>query len=146
MIKKTIIIISSLLFLAPVLFSVPHAGAFDLFGSPCDTNAKNGSGSSAVCQDKNSQQSPTATNPITDTIKKVADVLALIAGIAAVILIVISGFMFVTAGGSIGGQRGGDNPAKAAKARSTLSSALVGLVIVALAWTIVTFITDKFIH
>jgi lysylphosphatidylglycerol synthetase-like protein (DUF2156 family) len=97
---------------------------------------------SPVCKDSSTQ----AGNPVTDTIKKVANIVVIIAGIAAVITIIISGFMFVTAGGSIAGQRAGDNPAKAAKARSALSASLVGLVVVALAWTIVTFVTDKFIH
>jgi hypothetical protein len=131
------------LLLVPALFFAfaPQASAFDLFKNPCDkvTAAQN---TNAVCNDKDN----TPSNPIVNTIKKVANVIALIAGIAAVILIVISGFMFVTAGGSIGGQRGGDKPARIAKAKGTLSGALVGLVIVALAWTIVTFITDKFIH
>jgi hypothetical protein len=137
-----------LLFMAPMAkvaaYSNPFCDKTDSSGT-CTSGLCARAPDSAVCKDSAKQQG-TSTNPVTDTIKKVANVIAIIAGIASVIIIIISGFMFITAGGSIAGQRAGDNPAKAAKAKSALSAALVGLVIVALAWTIVTFITDKFIH
>jgi hypothetical protein len=73
-----------------------------------------------------------------------ADLIAAVAGVAAVIVIIISGFQFVTAGGASPGQRSGD-PNKIKSARAALTGAIIGLVVVVLAWTLVTFVTDRFI-
>ena len=137
------------LLLAPIFMFSSHAGAFSLFGDPSNANGPCSDTSNTTIQNSplcSDSTKNSTNNPVTDTIKKVANIIVIIAGVAAVITIIISGFMFITAGGSIAGQRAGDNPAKAAKAKSALSASLVGLVVVALAWTIVTFVTDKFIH
>jgi hypothetical protein len=99
--------------------------------------------SSPACQ-QNASQNGTKNNPTIKIIRTAANIIAVIAGIGAVIMIIISGFMFVTAGGGIGGQRASD-PNRAKGARATLTGALIGLVIIALAWTIVTFVTDKLV-
>ncbi len=57
-----------------------------------------------------------------------------IVGVVAVIMIVVSGFKYITAGG---------DSAKVTSAKNTLVYALVGLVIVALAQTIVKFVLSK---
>ena len=62
------------------------------------------------------------------------NLLSLIAGVAAVIMIIISGLKFITAQGDAG---------NVATARSTLIYAIVGLVIVALAQFIVHFVLGK---
>lgn len=95
---------------------------------------------SPICKDKN-----TSGNPITKTINTAANIIALITGVAAVIIIIVSGLMFTTAGGATPGQRAGD-PNAIKKARLMLTGAIAGLVIVALAWTITRFVTDKFIQ
>lgn len=84
-----------------------------------------------------------ATNPIAGPngiLNKAATFIAMIAGIAAVIVIIVSGFMFVTAGGGLGGQRSTD-PNKVKTARAALTGSLIGLVVIALAWTIIHFVT-----
>lgn len=67
-------------------------------------------------------------------IARVIQVMSAIAGVAAVIMIIISGFRFVTANG--------DSNTVAA-ARRTLMYALVGVIVVAVSQTIVWFILDE---
>jgi hypothetical protein len=136
---KTKILILCLSILVALIFIAPRAAAFDLFGSSCTGEAAK----SAVCQDR----AKGTTNPIAGPnglISKVANVVAVVGGIIAVIMIIISGFMFMTAGGTPVGQRSTD-PNQLKKARATLFGAIVGLVVIALAWTITRFVTDKII-
>ncbi len=147
----------SVLGLFLIAFVPAQAKAFDLFcpvkdaSGNCTTGACKGlAANGPVCTD-NQKQLTAANNPNpiggpNGIIHKVADIFALVAGIASVIIIIYSGFVFVTAGGAIGGQRAGDNPTRAKNARGALIGALVGLAIVALAWTITTFVTNNFIH
>jgi len=124
------------LIMAPSVAAAP----FNPLGSACQGKAQSGD----ICQQNTTQQGST-TNPALDKIHTAADIIAIVAGIAAVIIIIYSGFVFATAGGAPGGQRAGDNPARAKQARATLTNALVGLVVITLAWTIVTFVSDKVI-
>lgn len=108
----------------------------------CQGNAAN----STVCQESSNQANKgtsASANPVVQKIHTGANILGTIAGVAAVIIAVYSGFMYATAGGAIGGQRSGDNPTRARQARSSLIGSLIGIVLVALAWTIVTFVTDR---
>jgi len=68
------------------------------------------------------------------TLKVIVDVLSAIAGVVAIIMIVISGLKFITANG---------DSSNIASARSSLIYALVGLVVVALAQAIVHFVLDR---
>lgn len=100
---------------------------------------------SPICKQAE-EQTQTGRDPIAGPggiLSKAINVLALVAGIAAVIIIILSGFVYATAGGAPGGQRAGDNPTRARKARSTLVGAAIGLIIVALAWSIARFIVDR---
>ena len=131
---------SLLLAIIPAVFLVSSSVsfAFDPFGDACKKAP-----SSPTCQQSKAQNGKT-TNPAVDIIKTAANLIATIAGIAAVIVIIVSGFQFVTAGGASPGQRSGD-PNRIKSARSSLTGAIIGLVIIALAWSIVTFVTDHFI-
>ena len=127
--------------LMPILFVASASAATtstdnQLF-SACDTNAQ--TATSPICSDRN-----TTSNPVNQKIKVAADIVALITGSVAVIMIIISGFTFITAGGSISGQRSSDTN-RLKTARATLTSAIIGLVIIALAWTIISFVTDRLI-
>lgn len=84
-----------------------------------------------VCNDKN-----TTTNPASRIIKDATDIVALLTGIAAVIIIIIGGLTMATSGG---------NSEAISNSRKRIVAAVVGLVIVALAWTLITFLTDKLI-
>jgi hypothetical protein len=71
---------------------------------------------------------------INGIIKATLEVLSFVVGIAAVIMIIISGFRYITSGG---------DASKIASAKSTLIYAVVGLVVVALSQTIVYFVLGK---
>jgi hypothetical protein len=64
------------------------------------------------------------------------DIIAVVTGIAAVVVIILGGLTMATSGG---------NTEAVANARRRVLYSLVGLVVVALAWTILTFLTNKLI-
>ena len=84
------------------------------------------------------QASVTSTNsPISGTdgfLYKASRLVAAVAAIAAVIIIIVSGFRYVTSGG---------DSQKAASAKSGLIGALIGLIIIVAAQTIITFVVKR---
>ena len=130
---------------AAVIFMPQVAGAagFDFLNGACTGNS-GAATSSPTCQQAAAQKAA-GTNPALDKIHTATNLIGLVAGVSSVIIIVYSGFQFATAGGSIGGQRSGDKVTKAKEARATLTGAITGLIIVALSWSIITFVTDKLI-
>lgn len=103
---------------------------------------KNDAVNGPICQQKTDQLTK-KTNPVVDTIHTATNILGIVAGVGAVIIIIYSGFVFVTAGGALSGSRSGDNPNRARQARSSLTGAVIGLIIVALSWAIITFFTNR---
>lgn len=104
------------------------AASNGLFNNECS----NGGSSSVVCQEDGS-----TTNPLigpNGLLLKISAIIALIAGGAAIIVILISGLSFITSGG---------DPAKAQKARGALMGALIGLAVIALAEGIIGFVLSK---
>ena len=86
---------------------------------------------SPICQDRN-----TTTNPVNHIIKVAADIVALLTGVAAVIFIILGGLTMTSSAG---------NAQAVADARKRIVYAVIGLVVVALAWAIITFLTDRLI-
>jgi len=72
----------------------------------------------------------TASKSLGDTIKTVVEVISILAGVAAVVMIIVGGFRYVTSAG---------NPESLKSARNTILYAIVGLIVVALAQIIVHF-------
>lgn len=68
---------------------------------------------------------------VTDFISTTVNILSIVIGIAAVIVIILSGFKFITSGG---------DSSKVATAKNTLIYALIGLVVAALAQFLVHFV------
>jgi hypothetical protein len=118
----------SILCMLPLLFATPVVSAVNVFG-PCSGSAAQ---NSSVCTDVNSQD--TSQNPIIHGIEITISILALLIGIAAVIIIIISGMRFILANGDA-------NSIKTA--RSGIIYALICIVIAAVAQTIVVFVLDK---
>lgn len=85
------------------------------------------SGGNGCVEDPNG---PTVNKVISVTI----NALSVIVGVAAVIMIIIGGFKFITAGGDSG---------KVASARDTIMYSIIGLVVAALAQVIVKFVLNK---
>jgi hypothetical protein len=66
--------------------------------------------------------------------KKIVNIFSLIVGVAAVIMIIVGGFRYITSGG---------DSTKVGGAKNTLIYAIVGLIIVALAQAIVHFVLNN---
>ena len=71
---------------------------------------------------------------VEDTIKLVINVLSLIVGVAAVIMIIIGGFKYIISSGDSGNIN---------SAKNTILYAIIGLVVVILAQAIVKFVLSK---
>jgi predicted secreted protein len=126
------------------LFSAaPRVLAADPISGSCTGEAA----SSPVCKQLTDPHNKT-NNPVAGPdglISHAANLLAVVGGVIAVIMVIVSGYMFVTAGGSPVGQRSSD-PNRLKTARATLVGALIGAVVIALAWAITRFVTDNLIH
>lgn len=107
---------------------LPSAHAADVLnGVDCSGVARK----SAVCQDK------TNTNPVSGNhglLLKIIRLVGMIAGVAAVIMIIIGGFQYLVSSG---------DATKAASARNTLIFAVIGLLVVILAASILSFVINK---
>lgn len=101
--------------------------AYNPLDQACNTSAS-GSG---VCQDASSQGDK---NPVVEVINQGIRILGWVVGVTSVLLIMIGGFNYITSAG---------NPEKTASAKKRIIYALVGLVIAALAWVIVHFVTNR---
>lgn len=71
---------------------------------------------------------------VSDVVAKVVNIFSLVVGIAAVIMIMVGGFKYVTSQGDSGNVSG---------AKNTILYAIIGLVVVALAQTIVHFVINR---
>lgn len=71
---------------------------------------------------------------VTETLQAVINILLFIAGIAAVLVIVVSGFRFVTSNGDAGA---------VSKAKNSIIYATIGLAITVMAYAIVNFILEN---
>lgn len=127
MIRKLILGVAVLMSCS--LVAAPVALAFNPFGTICDV----GGSDSAVCKEKNNN----TDNPLTGSkglFVGISNIIALAAGLSAVIVIILAGLKYVTAGG---------DAAKAKSAQGTIVTALVGLVIIALAASIINFVLGR---
>lgn len=87
-------------------------------------------GSSPVCH-------ASASDPLTGSkgvIVKATNLIALVAGIAAVIMIIVAGIKFITSQGDAGA---------VGEARKTIIFACIGIAVIVLAKTIITFVVSK---
>lgn len=124
MIRRSAILLAAffITFLAPAMALADDSQIFAI----CKTNPK-----ASICADQGTNK-----DPVLHVIQVAANLIAIIAGVAAVILIIISGISMITSGG---------NQEAVAGARRRITAAIVGLVIIALAWTIIKFFTDRLI-
>jgi hypothetical protein len=126
--RVVFLIVSLTAIFAGVLYAAP-AHAFDVFGGACS----GGGADSAVCQDKTKGSS----NPLTGSngvLIKIANVIAVAAGVLAIFVIIMAGWKYVTSGG---------DTAKIQAAKHTLMYAIIGLIVIALSDTIIGFVLSK---
>ena len=131
------IAITLLLAVIPLSMSAASPAYADngLFNQVCNTSG-NAPSTSAVCQSASKQGT---SNPIAGQngiIHKVTVILSLVGGVAAIILAVLSGLTMVTSAG---------NSEKVANARRRLIYAVIGLIVIALAYAMVTYVILHFI-
>lgn len=118
--------------LGSCLLLSPAALAYDPFGQTCsNTNAQ----SSSVCQDASHQGTNNPVAGKNGVLQKVTDVLALIGGLAAVIMVFLSAITMATSNGET---------EKVASARKRLQYAVIGLIVIVMAWGIVNYVIGKF--
>jgi cytochrome bd-type quinol oxidase subunit 2 len=132
----------ALLLAIPFLFAFVlgpslKVSAFDLFGRTCNKNSVEGGNGkqSSVCEANNkSKNSNGKDNVVLDSINKAVNIVAVVTGMMAVIMIIIAGFTYATAGG---------NAEETKNARNRILWSAIGLAIISLAWTITRFITNE---
>lgn len=111
--------------------SVYAAGSANILDEACS--------SGNASKSPNCDTSPTDENPLTGSngmLIKITHFIAIIAGFAAIVVIIISGMRYITSGG---------DTQKAVGARNALVGALVGLVIIALADVIIVAVVKGFL-
>ncbi len=115
----------------PVLVMAPTpAGAADPFSS---SNAKD-QACAGISGTTTGGTCTTSGKSVSDLVKTILNFLSAIIGIIAVIMVITAGYKYVTAAG---------DSSKISGAKSTLISAIVGVVIVAMAQFIVQFVINK---
>ncbi len=102
--------------------------AYDPLADACSGN---GSGSAACIE---SAPSSLNDNPVTDTTQKIVNIVSVIVGAAAVVVIIVAGITMTTSQGDSG---------KIKSSRDAIIYATVGLVVTALARTIVIFVINR---
>jgi hypothetical protein len=126
--KRLKLLLASLALAFVLVPAVPAVAATDVFKGACETS---GGQSSTACQTK------TTDNPLTGpngTITKVTKLMGFIAGVAAIIMLIVSGLMYVISDG---------DSVKINSARTSLIYALIGLAVVGVAQGIVTFVLNR---
>lgn len=112
-----------------VVVAVP-AEAFAVYSPLGNVDCSGRAADSAICEQ-------TAGDPLTGPegiILKIARIVAIIAGLAAIIFIVLAGIRYITSAGE---------PAEVTKAKKTIIFALAGLVVIFLAQAIISFVIGR---
>lgn len=125
--KRLLVLFAALALAVGVVSLVPAAAsATELLDPACQGRAAD-----APACDPDGSDNITGPDGV---IQKAANLLSIIAGIAAIIGIIIGGFLFVTAAGDSG---------KVSSAKKTITYCVVGLIIIALARTIIVFVISR---
>jgi uncharacterized membrane protein YuzA (DUF378 family) len=124
--KRTALNLMAALMLALVPAGVLAGSAY----AACSSNSQSGT----EVLNGISKAGPCDESGITSTISTAVQILSVVAGIAAVIMVIISGFRYITSGGDSG---------KVGNAKNSLIYALVGIAIVVLAQFLVHFVINN---
>lgn len=120
-----------LLCLPTPLLSAQGSGEVNPLSEACRNNS-----GATLCKDNSIEQSH-GSNSIygrNGIITKATRIISMVAGVAAIIVLIIAGLRYVLASG---------DPANVTKARNTITYALVGIAVAAAAQGIVVFVLDK---
>lgn len=127
--------ISILSFFALFMFSIPlvATGGVAVAATVNDCLAQ-GSNLDLKTNDCTNKSTEGAGVSLTDFIAKALNVLSVVVGAIAVVMVIVGGFRYTTSGGKEEGVKG---------AKNSILYALIGLIIVALAQVIVRFVLNK---
>jgi hypothetical protein len=133
MIKIFLVMLVTLL---SVAFIAPQKSfAFDIFnGADCSQ-----AGSSTVCQDGKKADNSISGNQ--GILVKITNIVAFIGGAAAIIMIIVAGIRYITSGSDISTGSRTDTDVESAK--HTIYNAVIGLIVIVLARTIIVFVLNK---
>lgn len=134
MIKRFFLVLSLLCLFVVAAPSSPAAAAYDVFnGVDCSkAGAKAGDPTAAaVCVEKGSGDPISGDGGV---LIKISNIIAFVAGIAATIMIIIGGIKYVLSDGDSG---------KISSAKSTIIGALIGLIIVVIARTLINYVVIR---
>jgi hypothetical protein len=116
--------------------------AFDFFqGADCG-NHKNAS--SVACSSQSQESAKGNPNPLTGPdglLARITNIVAYAAGAAAVIVIIISALRFITSGSNV--STGSRTDTDVEEARRSLAGAVIGLIVIVLAHTIIIYIVKR---
>lgn len=127
MIKRLLLSLSVVAALSGVLAFASPALAVDPLGNAC----KDGDASRAAVCEENKQETVSGTNGV---LYRITRLIAAIAGVAAVIAMIVGGFMYVLSDGDAG---------KATTAKNTIIYAAVGLIVIALSYNLIAFVVNR---
>lgn len=115
-----------------------YASAYDPFSSVCRGNNQD----SAVCstQEEAAGQGDPLTGP-NGTLAHITNIVAYVAGAAAIIVIIVSALRFVTAGSDV--STGSRTDTDVEDARRSLAGAVIGLAVIVLARTLILYVLKK---
>lgn len=113
-------------------FSVPASAQFDAFEKSCESAASNGAQTPAICNEDPSNRNPIAGDE--GILMKAANIIAVITGITAVIVIIVAGMTMTLSSG---------DSSKIRSSRDAIIYATIGLVVAGLARTLVVFLVGR---
>lgn len=114
--------------------AAPAPKATNLLGPGADCTGSNGTGSSAVCTDTQAADQNTQANPVADRLKKITAIVAFAAGAAAVLIMLVGSIQYITSDGDSN---------QISSAKQTILYALIGLVVIVMAVSIIEFVLNK---
>lgn len=126
------VLLTPVMLFALLLPAVAFASTQSEITSACATAAQNGGEMPSYCQTTGTTNDPlTGSN---GTLTKVTNVVGFVAGVVAVVMIIIGGFRFVISRG---------DSAKAVTARQTIMYSVIGLIVIVFAREIVIFVLSR---
>jgi len=131
MLKKIKIILASTFVMAGMMLPVGVAHADESFTNPVQATSAVCAGVNSVSGERGDCKSQSGVNKL---VKMVINLMSWLVGVVCVIMIIISGYKYMTSGG---------DTAKVKSAKTTLLYALLGLAIVGLAQLLVNFTLSK---
>jgi hypothetical protein len=111
-----------------------QAGGTDILRPGAGCGGGNGTDQSAVCTDTGKANQDSAADPLIDRLQKIADIVAFVAGAAAILLILVGSIQYITSAGDSN---------KVSNAKNTIIYALIGLIVIVLAASIITFVVGR---